>query len=38
MDTEYKKWYINERNRRQCREHKLRNLPPYFLYTGLGLA
>ena len=38
MDTERKMRYINERKRRQHREHKLRNLPPYFLYTGLGLA
>lgn len=38
MDTEDKKWYINERNRRQCREHKLRKFATLFLIYWVGFS
>ena len=38
MDTEDKKWYINERNRRQCREHKLRKFTTLFLIYWVGVS
>lgn len=38
MDTEDKKWYINERNRRQCREHKLRKFTTLFLIYWVGFS
>ena len=38
MDTEDKKWYINERNRRQRREHKLRKFTTLFLIYWVGFS
>ena len=38
MDTEDKKWYINERKRRQRREHKLRKFTTLFLIYWVGFA
>lgn len=38
MDMEDKKWYINERNRRQCREHKLRKFTTLFLIYWVGFS
>lgn len=38
MDTEDKKWYINERNRQQCREHKLRKFTTLFLIYWVGFS
>lgn len=38
MDTEDKKWYINECNRRQCREHKLRKFTTLFLIYWVGFS
>ena len=35
---EDKKWYINERNRRQCREHKLRKFTTLFLIYWVGFS
>jgi len=38
MDKEDKKWYINERNRRQRREHKLRKFTTLFLIYWVGFS
>ena len=38
MDTEDKKWYINERNRQQRREHKLRKFTTLFLIYWVGFS
>ena len=38
MDTEDKKWYINERKRRQRREHKLRKFTTLFLIYWVGFS
>ena len=35
---EDKTWYINERNRRQCREHKLRKFTTLFLIYWVGFS
>lgn len=38
MDTEDKIWYINERKRRQRREHKLRKFTTLFLIYWVGFS
>ena len=38
MDTERKMRYINERKRRQCREHKLRKFTTLFLIYWVGFS
>ena len=38
MDTEDKKWYIDERKRRQRREHKLRKFTTLFLIYWVGFS
>ena len=38
MDTEDKKWYINERNMQQRREHKLRKFTTLFLIYWVGFS
>lgn len=38
MDTEDKKWYINERNMQQRREHKLRKFTTLFLIYWVVLS
>lgn len=38
MDTEDKKWYINERKRQQRREHKLRKFTTLFLIYWVGFS
>lgn len=38
MDTEDKIWYIDERKRRQRREHKLRKFTTLFLIYWVGFS
>ncbi len=38
MDAEDKIWYINERKRRQRREHKLRKFTTIFLIYWVGFS
>ena len=38
MDKENKIWYINERKRRQRREHKLRKFTTLFLIYWVGFS